>query len=144
MNKCIISLVDDKVTFKYQPMYTKDCMYMTLPATVFMARFLQHILPRGFCKVRYYGYLHQRCTDKLNSIRAQLELPPVIIPPEKPKKYYCRHCGTELMSGNALERMRAPPCPLLFNALSASPDCLVPSRSGIVLVYAKPAYLSFR
>jgi hypothetical protein len=82
---------------------------MTLPVLVFMALFLQHILPKGFCKVRYYGYLHQRCTEKLNSIREQLGLPPVSIPIERPKKYFCHYCGTELIPGAALERMRAPP-----------------------------------
>jgi len=108
-NNRIISLHDDRVTFRYQPVGTKDWKYMTLPVLVFMARFLQHVLPNGFCKVRYYGYLHQRCTEKLNLIRAQLGLSPVIIPLEKPKKYYCHHCGTELIPGAALERMRAPP-----------------------------------
>jgi ribosomal protein L37AE/L43A len=108
-NNRIISLHDDRVTFRYQPVETKDWKYMTLPVLVFMARFLQHVLPKGFSKVRYYGYLHQRCTEKLNSIREQLGLPPVIIPIERPKKYFCHHCGTELIPGAALERMRAPP-----------------------------------
>ena len=108
-NNRIVSLRDDKVTFRYQPVGTKDWKYMTLPVLVFMARFLQHVLPKGFCKVRYYGFLHQRCTEKLNSIREQLGLLPVTIPLEKPKIYYCHHCGTELIPGAALERMRAPP-----------------------------------
>jgi len=43
---------------RYQPVGTKDWKLMTLPAVVFMARFLQHVLPKGLCKVRYYGYLH--------------------------------------------------------------------------------------
>jgi hypothetical protein len=57
-NNRIISLQDDKVTFRYQPVGTKDWKPMKLPILVFMARFLQHVLPKGFCKVRYFGYLH--------------------------------------------------------------------------------------
>jgi len=30
---------------------------MTLEASEFIRRFLQHVLPRGFHKVRYYGFL---------------------------------------------------------------------------------------
>lgn len=49
-NSRIISLHDDRVTFKYQPVGTKEWKLMTLPVLVFMARFLQHVLPKGFCK----------------------------------------------------------------------------------------------
>jgi len=108
-NNSIISLHDDKVTFKYQPVDTKDWKYMTLPVLVFMARFLQHVLPKGFSKVRYYGYLHQRCNEKLNSIREQLGLSLVTIPIEKPITLYCSHCGTALVHLLALQQMQAPP-----------------------------------
>ena len=30
---------------------------MTLPVDAFIARFLEHVLPRGFTKIRYYGLL---------------------------------------------------------------------------------------
>ena len=33
---------------------------MTLPALQFLSRFLQHVLPDGFVKVRYYGFLHPK------------------------------------------------------------------------------------
>ena len=108
-NNRIISLKDNKVTFRYQPVGTKDWKYMTLPVLVFMARFLQHVLPKGFCKVRYYGYLHQRCTEKLNSIREQLGLPSVPLPVEIPVILYCSNCGTALVHLLALQRMRSPP-----------------------------------
>jgi hypothetical protein len=108
-NSRIISLSDDEVIFEYQPVDTNDWKTMKLPALVFMARFLQHVLPKGFCKVRYYGFLHQRCTEKLKSIRKQLKLPDITAPVMKPKSLCCPHCGTALVHLLALQRMRAPP-----------------------------------
>ena len=109
-NSRIISLRDGRVTFRYQPVGTKDWKLMTLPVLVFMARFLQHVLPKGFCKVRYYGFLHQRCAEKLKALREQLGLPPPQLPECKPRTCYCPHCGTALESVVSLQRLRAPPC----------------------------------
>jgi hypothetical protein len=45
---------------------------MTLEATEFIRRFLQHVLPRGFHKVRYYGLLSPRNRYFLEQIRQEL------------------------------------------------------------------------
>jgi len=45
---------------------------MRLPAMEFLRRFLQHVLPKGFHKVRYFGLLHP--TNKLTLKRLQLLL----------------------------------------------------------------------
>jgi len=108
-NSRILSLQNNEVTFRYQPVGTKDWKPMKLPVLVFMARFLQHVLPKGLCKVRYYGFLHQRCTEKLNALREQLGLPPVPLLVERPRILNCLYCGTELIHVLALQRMRAPP-----------------------------------
>ena len=44
-----------KVTFKYKDSKTKLWKFITLNAEEFIRRFLQHVLPSGFVKVRYYG-----------------------------------------------------------------------------------------
>lgn len=108
-NSRIISLNDGKVTFSYQPVGTKDWKVMTLPVLMFMARFLQHILPRGFSKVRYYGFLHQRCTKKLDAIKTQLKLPVIQLPVERQKSFCCPDCGKEMILGGVLYRLRGPP-----------------------------------
>jgi len=108
-NSRILSLIDGEVAFKYQPVNTKIWRIMKLPVLAFMARFLQHVLPKGFCKVRYYGFLHQRCREKLKSIRKQLKLPEVIIPVVEPEKHYCPHCGEELVLVRILQPQRGPP-----------------------------------
>ena len=45
---------------------------MTLEASEFIRRFLQHVLPRGFHKVRYYGFLSPRNRSLLAQIRREL------------------------------------------------------------------------
>ena len=56
-NSRIESVDDDKVTFRYQESSTGEQKRMTLPAKEFLRRYLQHVLPQGFHKVRYYGLL---------------------------------------------------------------------------------------
>jgi hypothetical protein len=54
-NNRIVALANDAVTFRYQDGNTRQRKTCTLPAAEFMQRFLQHVLPKGFVKVRYYG-----------------------------------------------------------------------------------------
>ena len=46
-----------RVTFRYTHARTQETRRLTLPADTFLARFLQHVLPRRFTKIRYYGLL---------------------------------------------------------------------------------------
>jgi ribosomal protein L37AE/L43A len=109
-NNRIVTVKDDRVTFRYQTVDTKLWKTMTLPALSFMARFLQHVLPRRFAKVRYYGFLHPRCRVKLEVIRNQLGLPPSLTVPAKTSEpMLCPHCQTPLTLIGALPRVRAPP-----------------------------------
>ena len=56
-NNRIESCEDGRVTFRYQNSDTQQWKRMSLPATEFLRRYLQHVLPQGFHKVRYYGLL---------------------------------------------------------------------------------------
>lgn len=60
-NKRIVSLEKDRVTFKWRD-YKDDSKQklMTLSADEFIRRFLIHILPNGFMKIRHYGLLGNR------------------------------------------------------------------------------------
>jgi hypothetical protein len=59
-NKNLLKLENDLVTFKYKHSKTKEWQIRTLPVFEFMHVFLQHVLPRGFKKVRHYGFLSSR------------------------------------------------------------------------------------
>ena len=54
-NKRILQLADGQVTFAYRASDTGQWRRMTLSVHHFLQRFLQHVLPKGFVKVRYYG-----------------------------------------------------------------------------------------
>lgn len=57
-NHRIVSMENDKVSFKYKD-YADGSKQkvMTLEATEFLRRFCLHILPPGFRKIRYYGFM---------------------------------------------------------------------------------------
>ena len=60
-NARLVSLEEGQVTFRYQD-YADDRQpkTLTLAADEFLRRFLLHVLPRGFVKVRHYGLLANR------------------------------------------------------------------------------------
>jgi hypothetical protein len=72
-NKRILKLADGKVTFRYRTTDTGKLKTCSLPAQEFIRRFLQHVLPRGFVKVRYYGFLCSGLRKRLAALRQQLD-----------------------------------------------------------------------
>jgi hypothetical protein len=73
-NERIVSMDGDTVTFGYKDRADNDRRRtMTLPAEAFLRRFLLHVLPRGFVRIRHYGLLANsvrrvriaRCRDLL-------------------------------------------------------------------------------
>jgi hypothetical protein len=52
---------DGNVSFLWKD-YAHDCRrrVMTLTATEFLRRFLMHVLPKGFVRIRHYGFLANR------------------------------------------------------------------------------------
>lgn len=75
-NKRILELAEGKVTFRYRASDSGKLRTCTLAAEEFIRRFLQHVLPRGFVKVRYYGFLASGCRQRLTRIRQQLDNSP--------------------------------------------------------------------
>lgn len=72
-NQRIIKVAEGKVTFRYTPSGSKKSKLCTLPAEEFIRRFLQHILPKGFVKVRYYGLFAPSQRHRLSQARRLLE-----------------------------------------------------------------------
>ena len=58
-NQRILAMDNGNVTFQYKESGTGASKTRTLTAEAFIARFLQHVLPKGFVKVRYYGYVRR-------------------------------------------------------------------------------------
>ena len=80
-NQRIVKMSSTHVTFRYRSTKTgtsSRCSYGKtktgpLSAEEFIRRFLQHVLPKGFVKVRYYGFLSPGLRNRLASLRTQLE-----------------------------------------------------------------------
>ena len=89
---------------------------MTLSAEELLRRFLLHVLPKGFMRVRHFGFLANRCrARRLGQIRAALEAPPPEAT-ETPKEaapfdgYPCPQCRQgRLQVTGRLAPQRHPP-----------------------------------
>jgi len=90
----IIEDRDGQITFKYKDSQSRQWRRLTLPAMEFIRRFLQHVLPQGFQRVRYYGWLSAAATAKWQRIVALLDCssPPVKRATPTPSRL-CPHCG---------------------------------------------------
>ncbi len=75
-NSRLEQIENDQVTFRYRDSCSQKLRRLTLPALEFIARFLQHVLPPGCTKVRYYGIWSNSCRKQLQQARALLSAPP--------------------------------------------------------------------
>lgn len=71
-NNRILKLIDGKVTFRYKASDTGQSRVCTLSAEEFIRRFLQHVLPKGFVKVRYFGFFCSSLRQRLSSLHHHL------------------------------------------------------------------------
>ncbi len=75
-NHRIVAVGKDTVTFKYfDNRDNGEEKEMTLSALEFIRRFLSHVLPDGFVRVRHFGLHHSACRTKLQHARRVLGLP---------------------------------------------------------------------
>jgi hypothetical protein len=77
-NQRLVELEDGQVKFRWRDRAHADKVrVMTLPAEDFIHRFLLHVLPKGFQRIRHYGLLANRHKAAcLAQARAALDLPP--------------------------------------------------------------------
>ena len=116
---------DREVVFRYRDGETGKPCTARLAPQAFIQRFLEHVLPSGFRKVRHYGLHHSSRRKKLRLLQAQLAfvhnlpLPPAevpTLPPAPPPA--CPHCQTPMnpdaeiapaRRGSAQASARGPP-----------------------------------
>jgi hypothetical protein len=77
----ILNADHGRVTFKYKDSADQQWRVLLLSATEFLRRFLQHILPKGFQRVRYFGWLAPAAKARSQRILALLDWTP---PPKQP------------------------------------------------------------
>lgn len=71
-NNRILKADEDRVTFRYRDGATRRLRICTLSAERFIHRFLHHVLPKGFVKVRSYGLLAPGNRARLRQAQALL------------------------------------------------------------------------
>ena len=72
-NNRILALENGLVTFRYQNSESREWKAMKLSAKEFLRRYLQHVLPQGFHKVRYYGLWSPANRTTLKRLQLLLE-----------------------------------------------------------------------
>jgi hypothetical protein len=123
-NGRLLAFDDRGVTFRwkdYRATGTTRYKAMTLAADEFMRRFLLHILPGGFHRIRHYGLLaNAGRREHLAQARELLHVPPTIEAPTAtptpvaavPPTFVCPHCGAAMSVIEVIARrasIRAPP-----------------------------------
>jgi len=122
-NSRILSIDDGKVTFRYQKCAETQWKTMTLSANEFIRRFLQHVLPMGVHKVRYYGLWAPSNHRRLHQIQLALAAAESAQPAGRPPSNLpaastptlegatCPHCGQGVLVYLCLlpRQQRAPP-----------------------------------
>ena len=117
VNSRIESIDNGNVTFRYQESATGKQKKMTLTAMEFLRRYLQHVLPQGFHKVRYYGLLSPANRITLKRVQLLLSQRRKTTPddikeaPEKSvDKHLCPCCseGTMVVIASLPRKSRSP------------------------------------
>jgi len=117
-NNRILSLENGTVTFRYQRSDSKEWKTMPLPAKEFLRRYLQHVLPQGFHKVRYYGLLSPRSRVTLKRLQLLLaerrreeaeKSADTPDPPKAERRCPCCEEGIMVIIGWLPRKARSPP-----------------------------------
>lgn len=114
-NSAIAHADEHTVTFRYRDSAERKPRTASLAPHEFLRRFLQHVLPKSFVKVRYFGLHHAANRPKLRLARAFLYLrlqqpppPTVITPPAKPAPC-CPRCAAPMSFVQKLAPVRRFP-----------------------------------
>ncbi len=130
-NDRLVKLEGHEVTFRWRDSADNNRIkWLTLEAFEFIRRFLLHVLPNQFVKIRYYGILsHRNRKGKLLRCKTLLGVSPCEEPQEGPKESWqdlltritgidptvCPYCG----QGKMIQRETLPP-----SSISLSDDLL--------------------
>jgi len=117
-NHRLIAFDGERVSFQWKDYAHGSAQkIMLLAATEFLRRFFLHVLPKGFVRIRHFGFLANRFrTQSLAECRRLLAVsaPALTAPCEQIAKWHCPRCGAPMERGRAFtaaELLRL--CPVL-------------------------------
>jgi hypothetical protein len=122
-NHRLVSLVEQKVTFRWRDSaHNNQQKLMTLSLDEFLRRFLLHLLPKGFVRIRHFGFLANRrratllplCFQGLDAVQPS-RTEPEASPAQEPNPLsVCPRCGGPMVIIERLTaaqiQLRSPPC----------------------------------
>jgi hypothetical protein len=124
-NQRLVSFLDDQVTFRWRDSaHHNKKRLLTLPVDEFLRRFLLHVLPHGFVRIRHFGFLSNCCRGALIPLCKRLlsddasatpnPLPAQSKPPSEPAPLWiCPLCGGPMVLIERLTacqiKLRSPP-----------------------------------
>jgi hypothetical protein len=126
-NHRLLAFDGDRVTFQWKDYAHGDQRRtMTLSAMEFLRRFVQHILPRGFVRIRQSGFLANTYrTTRVALARTLLAAPPIAHPPtaaaapapttETAATWACPRCGAAMIVGPILSALHLASVTLGFD-----------------------------
>jgi hypothetical protein len=115
-NARLLTLADGRVTFHYRDYADgHKPKTMTVTADEFLRRFVQHVLPKGFVKIRHYGLLANRRREELlrqcRRLLLAAAVPPGVSEPARREvvvepvcERCCPHCGSRRLAVRDLPR----------------------------------------
>ncbi len=118
----IVSSDNDHVTFSYRKSGTRHWRKTTLDAMEFIRRFLQHVLPTRFMKVRHYGFLSPNACQSIEAVRwlvsIHYDLVFLLLAVSKeaprPPRVECAKCGGTMRVVAFTPPCRGPPASVGF------------------------------
>jgi hypothetical protein len=132
-NRRLIALNERSVTFKVKD-YRVDgpgrYTTMTLDVGEFIRRFLSHVLPKGFHRIRHYGFASSNRAATMEAVGKLLDLAPSVAEqtsetdPGQPLAHPCPHCGGRMVIIETFEAgchpRHRPTTPLLVIRIDTS------------------------
>lgn len=121
-NARLVDLHDGTVRFRYKDYADGDRpKVMALSAEEFLRRFLLHVVPRGFVRIRYFGLLANRrrraTLDRCRTVLAaptaapSADPPPITTSAPHADVQRCPHCGIGVLRVTAVHASAPPPAP---------------------------------
>ena len=89
--------ISSRVTFKYIESKTGNTRYRTLKGEDFLHLIMQHVLPKGFRRVRDYGFLHGNAKKLLSLVQLILHICLKEIKQRPRPVFKCPHCKTPMV-----------------------------------------------
>jgi hypothetical protein len=121
-NHRLVSFADGRVTFRWRDSaHNNEQKLMSLSLDEFLRRFLLHLLPKGFVRIRHFGFLANRrratllplCLQLLGALPPPQTAPEASLIPQVSSLWLCPQCGgpmilIERLTATQLQ-LRSPP-----------------------------------